>query len=143
MRQLLHKLKIRRSLLITYLITYFICGIIMHNIGDHFKIARFAHWAQVISCYLVYMVPISILLRDKSVLDQYAYGVVAIAFLEFFGYAFGTSYAFDGNFLDMYFTPRNFTLGMTIFFGTYFPLGNWAVDKIESALCHRSAVVDA
>ena len=83
------------------------------------------------------MVPVSLLIRDKSVLDQYAYGVVAIAFLEFFGYAFGSSIAFDGNFIEYYFGKVNFTLSMTIFFGTYFPLGNWAVAKIEGAVFKR------
>lgn len=128
------KFKIPKTLFITYLIVYFICGIIMHNIGDYFKIARFVYWWQVITCYLCYMVPISIAIRDKTILDQYAYGVVAIAFLEFFGYALRTSIAFDGNFIEQYFGIRNFTLSMTIFFGTYFPLGNWAVHKIEKMM---------
>lgn len=142
MKHLLAKLKIPHTLLITYLIVYFTCGIIMHNIGDYFQIARFAHWSQVITCYLCYMVPISILLREKSIVDQYVYGVVAIAFLEISGYALGTSYAFPNNFIDICFGVRNFTLSMTIFFGTYFPLGNWAVAKIEKKLCSKSVILE-
>ncbi len=128
------KLQVQPSLLMTYLVIYFVWGIIMHNFGDFTKIARFTYWWQVITCYLCYMVSISLLLREKSWQDQYAYGVVAIGILEIFGYALGTSYAFDNNILDMIFGPRNFTLAMTIFFGSYFPIGNFIVSKAHQKL---------
>lgn len=134
MKEIVNKLKVRKSLLFTYLAVYFICGIIMHNIGDYFQIARFQYWQQVISCYLFYMVPISLIIRDKNWFDQYAYGVVAIGLLEVAGYAIGSSVAFPGNFIDQIFGVRNFTLSMTIFFGLYFPLGNWGVCHIEKML---------
>ena len=124
------RLKVDRKTLATYLILYFCWGILMHNIGDYFQIARFTYWWQVITCYLCYMVPISLLLRDMKWYEQYAYGLVAMAPLEFMGYFLETSIAFENNILDQAFGIRNFSLGMAIFFGFYFPIGNWAVRKI-------------
>lgn len=76
------------------------------------------------------MVPISLLLRNLPFHMQYAYGLVAMGLLEFGGYALQTSYAYPGNLLDQFFGVRNFALGMALFFALYFPLGNWAVQKI-------------
>ena len=61
---------------------------------------------------------------------QYAYGLAAMGLLEFGGYALKTSYAYPNNLLDKLFDIRNFSLGMALFFALYFPLGNWAVDRI-------------
>lgn len=117
-----------------YLVVYFCWGLGMNHFGAAVEIARFAHWWQVVTCYLLYMVPISLLLRGRPWHYQYAYGMVAMAFLEFFGYWLGTSIAFDDNPLDRAFGVRNFSLGMTIFFGAYFPVGNWLVAKIDGWL---------
>jgi hypothetical protein len=76
------------------------------------------------------MVPISLLLRGLPFHRQYAYGLIAMAFLEFSGYALQTSYAYDDNILDHLIGIRNFSLGMAIFFALYFPLGNWGVGKL-------------
>ena len=130
----LRRLRVQPRTLVVYLVLYFCWGLTMHHFGGAAKIARFAHWWQVITCYLLYMVPISLLLRGRPWHLQYAYGMVAMAFLEFLGYWLGTSIAFDDNQLDRTFGVRNFSLGMTIFFGAYFPIGNWAVATIDRQL---------
>jgi hypothetical protein len=102
----------------------------MHHVGQWLEIAKFTFWWQVISTYIIYMVPISILLRGYPFFTQYAYGLVAMAALEFGGYALGTSYIYPDNILEKWFTPHTFALGMAIFFALYFPVGNWAVNRI-------------
>ena len=126
----LNKLRVDSRLILTYCIVYFSWGMLMNWFGDEVEIARFTYWWQVISCYILYMVPISLLLRKLPFHMQYAYGLIAMALLEFGGYFFKTSYAFPDNILDQIFGIRNFTLGMALFFALYIPLGNWAVDKI-------------
>jgi len=76
------------------------------------------------------MVPISILLKPLPWYQQYAYGLFFMGILEFMGYTLKTSIAYEDNMLDRFFTPRNFSLAMTLFFASYFPLGNWIVDKL-------------
>lgn len=125
-----HKIKVDKRLLITYIVVYFVWGLFMNWFGATIEIARFTFWWQVITCYILYMVPISLLLRGLPFHAQYAYGLIAMAFLEFLGYAFKTSYAYPNNILDQLFNIRNFSLGMSLFFALYFPLGNWAVPNI-------------
>ncbi|MGB5430112.1 hypothetical protein [Eudoraea sp.] len=126
----LSKFRVDSRLIFTYCLVYFIWGMLMNWFGNEFKIARFTYWWQVISCYVIYMVPISLLLRKLPFHMQYAYGLVAMGLLEFGGYFFKTSYAFTGNILDEIFGIRNFTLGMALFFAFYFPIGNWGVGRI-------------
>jgi hypothetical protein len=57
---------------------------------------------------------------------------------EFGGYAIRSSYAYPGNILDKIFSPQNFSLGMSLFFALYFPLGNWGVDKVYKAIFGKS-----
>ncbi len=121
-----------KSLLLVYLIIYFFWGLGMNRFGAEMEIARFTYWWQVITCYIFYMVPISILLKDHSFFDQYAYGLVAMGILEFLGYWLQTSYAYPNNMLDQVFNPQNFSLGMALFFALYFPAGNWLVTKVHS-----------
>ncbi|MDX2245460.1 MAG: hypothetical protein SF052_01685 [Bacteroidia bacterium] len=130
--QLKTRLQVSRKTLIIYVVLYFCWGIMMNYIGQITAIARFTWWWQVITCYILYMIPISLLVRDLKWYEQYAYGLVAMALLEFGGYWLETSYAYPDNILDKVFGIRNFSLGMAIFFGFYFPLGNWAVGKLES-----------
>ena len=125
-----NNLKVDYRLIFTYCIIYFAWGMFMNWFGNELEIARFTFWWQVISCYIFYMVPISLLLRKLPFHMQYAYGLVAMGLLEFGGYFFKTSYAFPDNILDELIGIRNFTLGMALFFALYFPLGNWAVGKI-------------
>jgi hypothetical protein len=124
------KLTVPKELIAVYVVIYFLWGVLMHNFGDAVEIARFKYWWQIISCYILYMIPLSLLLRGMTWHSQYAYGVVFMGLLEFGGYALGTSIAFENNILDSMFTERNFALAMTLFFGFYIPIGNWGVEKV-------------
>lgn len=132
------KIKVDKRLLILYCLVYFLWGFGMNWFGAEVGIAKFTFWWQVITCYILYMVPISLLLRNLPFHMQYAYGLVAMGLLEFGGYALQTSYAYPNNLLDQFFGVRNFALGMALFFALYFPLGNWAVQKIYDALWSSS-----
>ena len=124
------KLNVDKRLIATYCAVYFIWGTIMNWFGAEVEIAKFTYWWQVITCYILYMVPISLLLRELPFHAQYAYGLIAMGLLEFGGYALQTSFAYPNNLLDQFFGVRNFALGMALFFALYFPLGNWGVQKI-------------
>ena len=128
------KLNVDRKLILTYVIVYFAWGVGMNYFGQYMQIARFTYWWQIITCYILYMVPISLLLRNLPFHAQYAYGLVAMGFLEFGGYAIRSSYAYPDNILDQFFSPQNFSLGMALFFALYFPAGNWIVGKIYGVL---------
>lgn len=128
------KLNVDRRLLLIYCIVYFLWGLGMNWFGTEMQIAKFTYWWQVISCYILYMVPISLLLRNLPFHTQYAYGLIAMGLLEFGGYYFNTSYAFPDNLIERVFGIRNFTLGMALFFALYFPLGNMLVKKIYEAV---------
>ncbi len=119
------------SLLCIYILVYFLWGLGMNHFGAFMEIARFTYWWQIITCYILYMVPISILLREYSFFTQYAYGLVAMGILEFLGYWLQTSYVYPNNMLDHFFNPQNFSLGMALFFALYFPAGNWLVTQVH------------
>ncbi len=124
------KFAVDRKLILIYCIIYFIWGMVMNKFGATVEIAKFTFWWQVITCYILYMIPISLLLRGLPFHMQYAYGLVAMSLLEFGGYALQTSYAYPDNLMDQFFNIRNFSLGMALFFALYFPLGNALVSKI-------------
>ncbi|MGF1560176.1 MAG: hypothetical protein ACFCUL_13890 [Flavobacteriaceae bacterium] len=128
------KLNVDKRLIATYCAVYFIWGTMMNWFGAEVEIAKFTYWWQVITCYILYMVPISLLLRELPFHAQYAYGLIAMGLLEFGGYALQTSFAYPDNLLDQFFGVRNFALGMALFFALYFPLGNWGVQKIYERL---------
>ena len=128
------RLLVDPKLILVYIIVYFSWGLAMNYIGAKTEIARFTHWWQVITVYLIYMVPISLLLRGLPFYQQYAYGLVAMGLLEFSGYALESSYAYPDNILDRLFNIRNFALAMALFFALYFPVGNWAVNKIYTLI---------
>ena len=109
---------------------YLATGIVMNSIGIYFEIVRFEHWWQIITCYALYMVPVSILIKEYSFFNQYCYGLLAVGVLELCGYTFQTSYVYQNNILSQLFTPYNVTLAMTLFFAIYFPLGNMLVSYI-------------
>lgn len=133
------KLRVDKKLILVYALVYFVWGLGMNYFGSYMQIAKFTYWWQVITCYLLYMIPVSLLLRNLPFHAQYAYGLVAMGFLEFGGYAIGSSYAYPDNMLDTFFSPQNFSLGMALFFALYFPLGNWGVGKIYSVLFKNKA----
>lgn len=131
------KLQVDKSLILVYVAVYFSFGMIMNQFGAAVEIAKFTYWWQVITCYILYMVPISLLLRDLPFHRQYAHGLIAMGVLEFCGYALHTSYAYPNNLLDKFFDVRNFSLGMAMFFALYFPLGNLVVGKLHEMLSSR------
>ncbi len=133
------KLSVDKKLIITYIVVYFLWGLGMNAFGASVEIAKFTYWWQVITCYIVYMIPISLLLRGLPFHMQYAYGLIAMGFLEFGGYAMQTSYAYPDNLLDQFFTIRNFSLGMALFFALYFPLGNMLVSKLYKLIFKSEA----
>lgn len=131
------KLSVDKKLILTYAVIYFAWGMLMDNLGAKVEIARFTYWWQVIIVYLIYMIPISLLLKGLPFHTQYAYGLVAMALLEFGGYALQTSYAYPDNMLDKMFNIRNFSLGMALFFALYFPVGNLLVGKVYSLIIKK------
>ncbi|MDX1315403.1 MAG: hypothetical protein R3356_07865 [Eudoraea sp.] len=131
------RLSVDKRLLAVYLIVYFLWGLGMNEFGKALEIARFTFWWQVITVYLLYMVPISLILRPYPFFKQYAYGLVAMGFLEFGGYLFETSYAYPNNIMDQWLGIRNFSLGMSLFFALYFPAGNWLVQKIYNTVFRK------
>jgi len=135
------KLKVDKRLIVIYCILYFSWGMLMDWFGTRVEIARFTYWWQVITCYVFYMVPISLLLRKLPFHVQYAYGLVAMGLLELGGYAFESSYAYPNNLIDQIFNERNFALGMAMFFALYFPIGNWGVQKIYNAIYDKKELV--
>lgn len=130
----MQKLQVDKRLLAVYVVLYFAWGMGMDWFGATVQIATFTYWWQVITVYLLYMIPISLVLRGLPFHMQYAYGLIAMGLLEFGGYALETSIAFPNNILDQFFGERNFALAMALFFALYFPLGNWAVSKIYSLI---------
>ena len=134
------KLSVSPKLWLVYIIVYFVWGTVMNWIGAELSIAKFTYWWQVITVYVIYMVPISLLLRGLPLHMQYAYGLIAMGLLEFSGYALGSSIAYPENVLDQFFSIRNFSLAMSLFFALYFPLGNWGVAKIYKQIFKKQAV---
>jgi hypothetical protein len=113
-----------------YIIVYLLIGTGMNALGHYAEIAKFNSWWQVLTCYLLYMIPISIILSEYPFIKQYAYGLFFMGILEFSGYAMETSYVYPNNFIENWFGIRNFSLAMTLFLSLYFPVGNLIVNKI-------------
>jgi len=129
---------IEKERLLIYIVLYFFWGLGMNAFGEFMEIAKFNNWWQVISCYLLYMVPISIYLKQFSYFNQYAYGLIAMGILEFGGYALETSYVYPNNILIEWFGPYTFALVMTLFFAMYFPLGNYVVNYLYGKLLFQN-----
>ena len=128
------RLKVDSKILLIYIVLYFFWGFVMNEIGIYAEIARFMYRFQIFTCYVLFMIPVSLLLRGLPWYQQYAYGVVLMGFYEFGGYALGTSIIYENNIISNLFNQSNFSLAMTLFFGAYFPLGNAAVRGIATSL---------
>ena len=126
--------KVDKRLVFLYCVVYLLWGLAMNWVGMELEIAKFVYWWQVATTYIIYMVPISLLLRGLPFHAQYAYGLVAMGLLEFVGYSLESSYAYPNNMLDQLFNERSFSLALALFFAFYFPLGNWGVGKLYRAL---------
>ena len=126
-----------------YVVVYFLWGVLMNEFGQWASIARFNNWWQIITCYILYMIPISLLLRKLPWHAQYAYGLIAMGVLEFLGYAMKTSYAYPNNLMDQFFGVRNFSLAMALFFAAYFPLGNALVARLFRTVFRKKPIRDS
>lgn len=133
-RYLRDKLHLPASLWVTYAVTYFLAGTLMNQVGQWLEIARFNHGWQVITVYVLYMVPLSALFRRLPWWQQYLYGLFPMGLLEFGGYALHTSYAYPHNLLDRLFGERNFSLAMVLFFSAYLLLLNALVNGLHGRL---------
>lgn len=133
------KLNVDKRLIFIYVIIYFAWGMGMDKFGAIIEIAKFTYWWQVITVYIGYMIPISLLLRKLPFHAQYAYGLVTMGLLEFGGYAIESSYAYPDNLVDQFFNVRNFSLGMALFFALYYPAGNWITGKVYKLLFKKDA----
>lgn len=120
-----------RTQLLIYVCLYLLAGLTMNSIGKLLHVAEFSSWWQVLSCYVLYLLPASLMVRRLSLLQQYLHGLLALAPLEILGYALGTSHAFDHNLVDRVLGERNFTLAMVVFFAWILPVGNLAAAWIE------------
>jgi len=133
------KLNVDKRLIALYVIIYFLWGMGMNKFGALVEIAKFTYWWQVITVYVLYMVPISLLLRKLPFHTQYAYGLITMGLLEFGGYTLQSSYAYPDNLVDQFFNVRNFSLAMALFFSLYYPAGNWLVGKVYKMLFKTEA----
>lgn len=127
-----------KALAWTYVLLYFVVGNIMNEFGKLAQIAQFKYPWQVFTVYVVYLAPISIACRRSPPWLQYLFGLAALAPIELVGYRLGSSIAFDGNIIDRLLGARNFTLAMSVFFGVYVPLGNWAANAINRRMTARN-----
>ena len=51
------QLNVDKRLLAIYCVVYFLWGLLMNWFGAAVEIAKFTYWWQVITCYILYMVP--------------------------------------------------------------------------------------
>ena len=134
MSSVIDRLDVPKRLWLAYVLVYIPLGFTMNAIGQYMEIAMFANWWQVLTCYGLYLIPASILCRDKPMFDQYLSGLLILGLLEICGYAFETSIAFPGNMIDTILGERNFSLAMTLFFAALIPSGNWLATQTSVRL---------
>ncbi len=58
------KLNVDKKLILLYVVIYFVWGLCMNYLGSYMQIAEFTYWWQIITCYILYMVSLSLLLRN-------------------------------------------------------------------------------
>ena len=125
------RLRVSPRHLLLYIVVFLTWGVISNSIGKAAHIAEFGHSWQILTCYGLYLIPVSLFVRHKSLWDQYLFGLFALAILELLGYSFGTSVAHEGNIFDQVLGVRNFTLAMTVFFAIIPPVGNTLVQVAD------------
>ena len=76
------KFNVDSKLVLVYVIIYFTWGLCMNYFGSYMQIARFTYWWQIITCYIVFMIPVSLLLRGLPFHAQYAYGLWRCLFVS-------------------------------------------------------------
>ncbi|HXU28979.1 MAG TPA: hypothetical protein VN851_00240 [Thermoanaerobaculia bacterium] len=92
-------------------------GLTMNALGHLLCLAYFKYWWQVVTCYWGYVVPIALLLRRRSTVDQLGWGTLAMIPLELAGYGLGTSLPCPGNAIEAILGIRNFSLAMVVICG--------------------------
>ncbi len=92
-------------------------GMTMNSLGHLLCLAYFKYWGQVVTCYWGYVVPVALLLRRRSTVDQLAWGTISMIPLELAGYGLGTSLPCPGNAIEAIFGVRNFSLAMVVICG--------------------------
>jgi len=110
----------RRALLLDlrfYLPVALALGVTMNALGHLLCLAYFKHWWQVVTCYWGYVVPVALLVRRRSTVDQLGWGIVSMIPLELAGYGLGTSLPCPGNAIEAIFGVRNFSLAMVVICG--------------------------
>ncbi|MBK7952292.1 MAG: hypothetical protein IPK00_26955 [Deltaproteobacteria bacterium] len=117
-----------------YVCFYQAWGLVSNAIGQAIELARFAHAWQTFTCYVLYLVLASLLVREKSLAEQYIYKLLILAPLKLLSYSLGSSIAYDGNLFDRILGPRNFTLAMTVMFAIIPPVGNSVVAFLDRTL---------
>ncbi len=110
LRALLPALKI-------YLPVSLALGLAMNALGHGLCLAYFRNWWQVATCYWGYVVPVALMLRRRSTVDQLGWGTVSMIPLELAGYGLETSVPCPGNAIETMFGVRNFSLVMVVICG--------------------------
>lgn len=92
-------------------------GMAMNALGHLLCLAYFKYWWQVVTCYWGYVVPVALLLRRRSTVNQLGWGTVSMIPLELVGYGLGTSLPCPGNAIETILGVRNFSLAMVVICG--------------------------
>lgn len=126
---------------LVYITLYIITGFIFQNIGIILNIAKFNKTYQIFTCYGLYLVPISILIRHLDWKYQYLVTLFFMGWLEMLGYSrlhefipnIPFSVAFNNNIIDLTLGPRNFSLFMAMGLSPLIPVLN-AIESLFSSL---------
>ena len=130
MSEFLRRRNINKDCLAYYVSILLVIGFINQTIGTVFHIARFEHWWQIITCYLGFMLPVTIFLKKYPYHLQFIFGIVWMLPLEFMGTLLQSTIVQSNNIFDSIVGPRNFFLLMIVHYATYFPLVNFIVQKL-------------
>ncbi len=114
-----------------YALVYAPIGLMNQRLGQYWRLAEFRHDWQVLTCYVLYLVPWSLAVRPLKRVEQFVWGLLCLALIELPGYALGTSVAHPGNVIDVWLGERNFALVMTLGFAAFLPAGNLLVGQLE------------
>lgn len=120
-------------------IVFIAIGLAMNSLGHLLNIAWFKHWWQVGTCYLGYVLPIALLIRQQNIGRQIAWMALALIPLELIGYGIGSSVAAPGNLLEPLIGPRAFALVMAMVAS---PVG-WIGNLLSARLLRRVETVEA
>jgi hypothetical protein len=105
-------------------------GVVMNGLGHALSLAWFRHWWQVLPCYLGYVLPLALLVRDRPLATAWTTSILAFIPLELCGYALGTSVIADDNVIARLLGPHNFTLAMVLLVSPTPIAGNALVDGV-------------